>query len=70
MRQFVAPPPRCNRYETRSRTFKSVLLTRDGREKVVGYHMGGEIVGIDGIVDSRHAAMSSRSKTVKFASCL
>jgi CRP/FNR family transcriptional regulator len=31
------------------------VLTRDGREEVMGYHMGGEIVGIDGIVDSRHA---------------
>ena len=30
------------------------MLTRDGREDVMGYHMGGEIVGIDGIVDSRH----------------
>ena len=42
-------------YAIRLGTLKSLVLTRDGREQVTGYHMGGEIVGIDGLDDSRHA---------------
>ena len=42
-------------YAIRLGTFKSLVLTRDGREQVTRYHMGGEIVGIDGIGDSHHA---------------
>ena len=41
-------------YAIRLGTFKSLVLTRDGREQVTRYHMGGEIVGTDGIGDSRH----------------
>lgn len=30
-------------------SFKSVLLTEDGREQVTGFHMAGEMLGLDGI---------------------
>ena len=33
----------------RAGSFKSVLLTEDGREQVTGFHMGGEVLGFDGI---------------------
>lgn len=36
-------------------TFKTLALTEDGREQVTGYHMGGEIVGLDGLADDRYA---------------
>jgi len=36
-------------YGIRAGSFKSVLLTEDGREQVTGFHMGGEVLGFDGI---------------------
>ena len=33
---------------------KSVLLTRGGHQQVAGYHMAGEIVGMDGIATGAH----------------
>jgi CRP/FNR family transcriptional regulator len=33
---------------------KTVLLARDGQEQVAGYHIGGEIIGIDGISSNVH----------------
>jgi CRP/FNR family transcriptional regulator len=42
-------------YAIRLGTFKTLLLAEDGREQVTGYHMAGEIVGLDGISGERHA---------------
>ncbi len=36
-------------YGIRAGSFKSVLLTEDGREQVTGFHMCGEVLGFDGI---------------------
>ena len=36
-------------YGVRAGSFKSVLLTEDGREQVTGYHMAGEILGLESI---------------------
>jgi CRP/FNR family transcriptional regulator len=36
-------------YGIRAGSFKSVLLTEDGREQVTGFHMCGEVLGLDGI---------------------
>lgn len=33
----------------RAGSFKSVLLTEDGREQVTGFHMGGDVLGLDGL---------------------
>ena len=40
-------------YAIRLGTFKTTVLAEDGREQVVGYHMAGEIMGLDGIGDDR-----------------
>ena len=40
-------------YAIRLGTFKTVVLAEDGREQVTGYHMAGEIIGLDGIGDDR-----------------
>jgi CRP/FNR family transcriptional regulator len=42
-------------YAIRLGTFKTLLLAEDGREQVTGYHLAGEVVGLDGISDDRHA---------------
>lgn len=39
----------------RAGSFKSVLLTEDGREQVTGFHMGGDVLGLDGIGLDMHA---------------
>ena len=39
-------------------TFKTVVLTEDGREQVTGYHMAGEIVGLDGIGNDRYVCQA------------
>jgi CRP/FNR family transcriptional regulator, anaerobic regulatory protein len=41
-------------YAIRSGSLKSVLLAEDGRDQVAGYHMPGEIVGLDGIGSDMH----------------
>ncbi|WP_222707934.1 helix-turn-helix domain-containing protein [Zeimonas arvi] len=33
----------------RAGSFKSVLLTEDGREQVTGFHMAGEVLGLDSV---------------------
>jgi CRP/FNR family transcriptional regulator, anaerobic regulatory protein len=42
-------------YAIRLGTLKTLLLAEDGREQITGYHMPGEIVGLDGISDARHS---------------
>lgn len=42
-------------YSIRAGSFKSVLLAEDGREQVTGHHLGGDILGIDGIGLDVHA---------------
>ena len=36
-------------------TFKTSTLAEDGREQITGYHMSGDIVGLDGIGEDRHS---------------
>ncbi|MCZ7564143.1 MAG: fumarate/nitrate reduction transcriptional regulator Fnr [Burkholderiales bacterium] len=42
-------------YAIRSGFFKSNVLLADGRDQVTGFHMPGEIMGLDGISIDRHA---------------
>lgn len=43
-------------YAVRSGTFKSSLALADGREQVSGFHMAGELMGLDGIAQGAHAS--------------
>jgi CRP/FNR family transcriptional regulator len=52
---FRAGEPFAALYAVRLGTFKTVMLSEDGREQIAGYHMGGDILGLDGIGDERHA---------------
>ncbi len=42
-------------YAVRLGFLKSVVISADGREQVTGFHMAGELVGMDGIGTGRHA---------------
>jgi CRP/FNR family transcriptional regulator len=41
-------------YAIRTGSCKTVLLARDGQDQVTGYHISGDIIGIDGIASSSH----------------
>jgi CRP/FNR family transcriptional regulator, anaerobic regulatory protein len=42
-------------YAIRSGFFKGSVMLEDGRDQVTGFHMAGEILGLDGIGTDRHA---------------
>ena len=46
-------------YAIRFGSCKTVLLAKGGREQVVGYHMAGEVVGIDGIASEIHECQAT-----------
>ena len=41
-------------YAIRTGFFKTCVTAEDGRDQVTGFHMAGEIIGLDGIVNDRH----------------
>ncbi len=43
-------------YAIRGGSLKTAMNGKDGREQVLGYHIPGDIVGIDGIALDRHGA--------------
>lgn len=43
-------------YAVRSGTFKSSLTLADGREQVSGFHLAGELMGLDGLASGAHAS--------------
>lgn len=43
-------------FAVRSGTFKSSLTLSDGREQIAGFHMAGELMGLDGLAQTRHAS--------------
>jgi CRP/FNR family transcriptional regulator len=45
-------------YAVRTGFFKTLRATGDGREQVIGFHMGGEILGLDGIGSGHHEAQA------------
>jgi CRP/FNR family transcriptional regulator, anaerobic regulatory protein len=45
-------------YAVRSGTFKTSLTLRDGRQQVTGFHMAGELIGMDGLASGKHASVS------------
>ena len=51
---FRAGDPFESLYAVRVGFLKSAVVTSAGREQVTGFHMAGEIVGLDGISTSKH----------------
>jgi len=46
-------------YAVRIGTFKSSLTLADGREQVSGFHMAGELMGLDALANSVHASSAT-----------
>jgi CRP/FNR family transcriptional regulator len=43
-------------HAVRMGTFKSSLVLADGREQVSGFHLAGELMGLDGVANGKHAS--------------
>jgi CRP/FNR family transcriptional regulator len=43
-------------YAIRAGSFKTVVMHRDGREQVTGFHLAGEVLGLDGVCTERHSS--------------
>ncbi|MEJ8838719.1 helix-turn-helix domain-containing protein [Ramlibacter sp. AN1133] len=43
-------------YGVRSGTFKAVVATPDAGEQVTGFQLSGELLGLDGLAEDRHAS--------------
>jgi CRP/FNR family transcriptional regulator, anaerobic regulatory protein len=46
-------------YAVRNGTFKSSLMLADGREQVSGFHVAGELMGLDGVAHGSHASSAT-----------
>ena len=46
-------------YAVRSGTFKSSLMLSGGREQVSGFHIAGELMGLDGVANGKHASSAT-----------
>ena len=44
-----------NIYAVRAGSFKTVVMHRDGREHVTGFHLAGDSLGFDGVCFGRHS---------------
>ena len=55
---YRAGEPFASLYAIRSGFFKSRLMLEDGRDQVIGFHMAGEVLGLDGIGNDSHTADS------------
>lgn len=57
-----------NIYAVRSGTFKSSLTLADGREQVSGFHMAGELMGLDGLAQGKHASSATALEDAEICS--
>ena len=55
-------------YAVRSGTFKSSLMLPDGREQVTGFHMAGELMGLDGLAQGEHASSATAMEDAEICS--
>ncbi len=46
-------------YAIRTGSCKTVLLARDGHDQVAGYHMAGDVIGVDGIGTDTHECQAT-----------
>jgi CRP/FNR family transcriptional regulator len=53
-------------YAIRLGSCKTTVLTQDGREQVCGYHLLGDLVGLDGIDGERHGGQAAALEESEF----
>jgi CRP/FNR family transcriptional regulator, anaerobic regulatory protein len=50
-------------YAVRAGSFRTYYLAEDGREKVLGFHLPGELLGFDGLGSGRHRCTADALET-------
>jgi len=50
-------------YVVRSGTIKTVIINEQGMEQVIGFHLPGEIIGLDAIARERHSCFAQTLET-------
>ena len=50
-------------YAVRSGSIKTYTLTNDGREQITGFHLPGELIGLDAINDNAHPCSAKALET-------
>ncbi len=56
---YRAGEPFSSLYAIRLGSLKTTVLAEDGREQVSGYHMPGDLIGLDGISTDRHSCQAA-----------
>lgn len=51
---FRAGSPMRSIYVSREGAFKTVALSEDGNTQVIGFHLPGELIGLDGMAEGEH----------------
>ena len=49
-------------YAVRAGSFKTVVMHRDGREQVTGFHLAGDSLGLDGVCSGHHSCDADRAR--------
>jgi CRP/FNR family transcriptional regulator len=60
---FSAGDPFENVYAIRSGSLKSYTISEDGIEQITGFHLPGEIIGLDAITSSNHPSFAKALET-------
>lgn len=53
-RLFRAGDPMHSVYVARDGAFKTVSVSEDGEEQILGFHLAGELIGLDALADGKH----------------
>lgn len=51
---FRSGHPLSNIYVAREGSFKTIVTTEDGQQQVIGFHLPGELIGLDALGEGRH----------------
>jgi len=60
---FHIGEPFQNIYAVKTGSFKTFIQTEDGGEQVLGFHLPGELIGLDAILDNRHGCSAKALET-------
>lgn len=60
---FAAGEPLLQLYALRSGALKTYLLSREGEEQITGFHLPGDVLGLDGLGSFRHPSFAVALET-------
>ncbi|MEZ5456137.1 MAG: helix-turn-helix domain-containing protein [Lysobacteraceae bacterium] len=64
-RLFRVGSPLTSLFVARSGSFKTVAMNEDGDEQIIGFHLPGEIIGLDGLGSGQHRCDAEALETAE-----